>query len=129
MNSFALILPYCIALLPFLAFGGSYLLQRPTLQTNTTQQNARIIQRNAAISGGSILLVAILSLLAQGKLTGNPIVDMFSVLTLATTLQIETFRPFQGFLRGDPIEVSSLQPSSQFPVSSPQTPQPPTSSS
>jgi hypothetical protein len=95
-------LPYLITLLPFVAFGVSYWLQQPTPVTNTPEQNTAIKTRNATISGASILIVAIVSLLAQGKLTGNPISDMLAVLTLATALQMETFRPLQGFLRGDP---------------------------
>lgn len=105
------VFPYLIALLPFVAFGVSYYFQRPTPSTNTTEQNSTIRTRNATISGASILVVAIISLLAQGKLTGSPISDMLSVLTLATALQVETFRPLQGFLRGDPtIPSPPLQP-------------------
>ncbi len=102
MQSLLQLLPYGIALLPFIAFGASYYLQRPTPATNTPEQNTVIMRRNAAISGTSILIVAIITALAQGKLTGNAVVDVGYVLTLATTLQVETFRPLQGYLRGDP---------------------------
>ena len=109
--------PYLIALLPFAAFGVSYWLQQPTLDTNTPAQNTAIKTRNATISGTSIILVAIVSLLSQGKLTGNPITDMLSVMTLATALQMETFRPLQGFLRGDP----PAQPAQTTPSIMPRT--------
>ena len=99
-------LPYIVAILPFLAFLVSYVLQRPTYTP----------QQNGMISAATILVASILSALLSGKLTGNALTDTAYVLTMATTLQAETFRPLQGYLRGDPPAQSSQPAQSQPPI-------------
>ncbi len=105
-QSIAPAFPYIVAILPFVAFGASYAWQRSTYTP----------QQNGMISALTILVAAILSALLSGKLTGNALTDTAYVLTLATTLQVETFRPLQGYLRGDAPAQSNQPP----PPASPQ---------
>jgi hypothetical protein len=97
-------LPYVVALLPFVAFAVSYAFQKPSYTP----------QKNSLIASTTILVAAILAALLSGKLTGNAVVDTGLVLTLATAFQSETFRPIQGYLRGDtpaPTNTTSNSPS------------------
>lgn len=104
LQTLSLITPWIIAILPFATFGISYGFQRVTHSVET----------NATIAGSTILVASVITLLLQGKLTGNPATDTAYVLSTAIALQSETFVPLQQYLR------------QYFPAPSPPAQPPPT---
>jgi hypothetical protein len=74
--------------LPFVAALVSYALQQAHFDTRI----------NTAIAGVSILLAAFVSLLLQGKLSGNVSIDTMAVIAVAVSLQAGPLLPLQRFL-------------------------------
>lgn len=77
--------------LPLIAFIVSYALQ----QDNFSKP------MNAAIAATTIVLVSLVEVFVQGKLTGNPSVDLALITTAAIALQAEAFAPLQQYLRSN----------------------------
>lgn len=94
--------------LPFAAALISYGLQQAHWPQKT----------NTLIAGGSIILATAVSLLVQGKLTGDIYSDALLVMTASTALQAEALQPLQQYLRQS--FPTSAQPPSQPQASMPQ---------